>query len=89
MQNRATRTGGPLNPESSKSVDSEWSEMGCGISTVSPRHKLSRTRIAIIPRREARKGYLPRQRIRFGHTEMAKNRTQRTPHLVPRIVVVQ
>jgi len=63
--------------------------MGCGISTISPRLELSRSRVVIIPHREARRGYLPGQTTRLGCSERAKTNTRRTLHLVLRLVVVR
>jgi hypothetical protein len=63
--------------------------MGCGISTVSPRLKLSRSRIVIIPRREARRGYLPGQTTRLDCSGTAKTSIHHTRHLVLQFVLAE
>lgn len=63
--------------------------MGCGISAISPRRELSRSRVVIIPHREARRGYLPSQTTRLDCSVRAKINIRRTLHLVFRLVVVR
>jgi len=55
---------------------------GLGISTISPRLKLSRNRTAIIPRREARMKDLPSQMKRLDCSETARTSISHILHLV-------